>query len=153
MRTKLLLVMMLIGLCGCVTRDQIDGWTSTLNEVIPAIREVQAASGQSSDKLDKVLSDVERVNAAVATAETPIEAAEKGWDASRPFNPYYGYGVAAIGLWRLWQKKKESDKSLAEVVYGIEDAKKNGDSKATLKEALRASESVATRKKVAKILA
>ena len=149
---KRLLIVLLLLVCGCVTRDQIDGWTSTLNEVIPAIREVQAASGQSSDKLDKVLSDVERVSDAVATAETPIEAAEKGWDASKLFNPYYGYGVMAIGLLRLWQKKKESDNSLEEVVFGIEDAKKSGDSKITLKAALNAAESLVTRKKIAKIL-
>ena len=153
MRCKLLLVMMLIGLCGCVTRDQINDWTTTLDTVIPAIREVQAQSGQSSDKLDKVLSDVERVSEAVATAETPIEAVEKGWDASKLFNPYYGYGVMAIGLLKLWQKKKESDNSLEEVVFGIEDAKKSGDNKTTLKASLNASESVATRKKIAKILA
>ena len=152
MKLKLLVVMML--LCtGCVTRQQLDGWTSTLNEVVPAIREVQAASGQSSAKLDKVLSDVERVSEAVATAETPLEAAEKGWDASKPFNPYYGYGVAALGLWRLWQKKKESDNSLEEVVFGIEDAKKNGNGTAALKDSLNASNSITTRKKVAKILA
>ncbi len=112
MKRKLLLAIMLVGLCGCVTRDQINDWTTTLDAVVPAIKEVQAASGQSSKKLDKVLSDVERVNEAVATAETPEEAIRKGIDASKPFNPYADEMNALLGAGILiagWFGKKKLD--------------------------------------------
>jgi hypothetical protein len=80
--------------------------TGLVKEIVPVVREV---AGEGNDKLEKVLTDVEKVNEAVATAPDPVSAVEKGWKASEPFNPYYGYGAAALALFRLWQKKKESD--------------------------------------------
>lgn len=146
MKLKLLVVMLLC--CGCMpaSQQEVLALTGLVKEVVPLIR------ADASERTAEVLDKIEVVNEAVATAPDPIAAVEKGWKASEPFNPYYGYGVLGLAILRMFQKKKESDNSLEEVVFGIEDAKKSGDGTKTLKASLNATESVVTRKKVAKIL-
>jgi len=123
---------------------------NTINQIVPLVREVVSTSSEDTkEKVEIVLGQVEEINEAVATAEDPVEALEKGWGATQGWNPYYGYGVLGLGILRLFQKKKESDTALEEVVVGIEDSKSNGQN---LKVALNATESLVTRRKVAKIL-
>ncbi len=151
MRTLFLIPLLFVA--GCIPASQQDvlDLTNTVNQIVPLVREAVATSSEDTkDKIEIVLGQVEEVNKAVATAETPVEAIEKGWGATKDFNPYYGYGAFALGLIRLWQKKKESDTALEEVVVGVESAKKDL-SLATLSSNLKSIESLVTRRKVAKI--
>ncbi|HDZ13418.1 hypothetical protein LCGC14_0622000 [marine sediment metagenome] len=146
MKCKVLVVIMLCAGCMPASQQEVVELTGLVREIIPVVREI---GGENNEKVERLLTDVERVNEAVATAEDPIEVVEEGWKASEAWNPYYGYGVLGISLWKLLQKKKESDNALEEVVIGVEDSKKNG---GNLKLAFNATESLITRRKVAKIL-
>jgi len=80
-----------------------------------------------------------------------LEAIEKGWDASKPFNPYYGYGAAVIAILKalqIFKKKNETETALREVVVGVENIKKNG---GDVKKAMGESESLATKNMVSVI--
>ena len=150
MKTILVIVILFVSGCLPATQQEVQTLTETVKMIMPAVREaVSASSEDTKEKIEVVLGQVEEINEAVATADDPIEAIEKGWAASEPFNPYYLYGTGVLALIRLWQKKKESDNSLEEVVIGVEDSKKNG---GNLKLAFNATESLVTRRKVAKIL-
>lgn len=148
----ILVLGVLVSANGCIpaSQQQVQTLTDMITQIVPAVREaVSTSSEETRDKVEIVLGQVETINEAVATADDPVDALEKGWGATASWNPYYGYGVLGLGILRLFQKKKESDNALAEVVIGVEDSKKNG---GKLKEAFNAVESLVTRKKVAKIL-
>ena len=150
MRKLLLIPILLVAGCLPASQQQFQDWTDTVSQIVPAVREIVSTSSEDTkEKVEIVLGQVEQINEAVATAPDPIAAVEKGWKASEAWNPYYGYGVLGLTILRLFQKKKESDNALEEVVIGVEDSKKNG---GKLKEAFNAVESLVTRKKVAKIL-
>jgi hypothetical protein len=149
---KTLIVIALLFVAGCLpaSQQEVQTLTDAINQIVPAVREaVSTSSEETRDRVEIVLGQVEDINEVVATAEDPVEALEKGWGATAGWNPYYGYGVLGLGILRLFQKKRESDNALEEVVIGVEDSKKNG---TTLTAAFNAAESLATRKKVAKIL-
>ena len=142
----------LLFVAGCLpaSQQEVQTLTDMVNQIVPAVREaVSTSSAETRDRVEVVLGQVEEVNEAVATAEDPVDALEKGWSTTAGWNPYYGYGVLGLGILRLFQKKKESDNALEEVVIGVEDSKKNG---GDLKAAFNAVESLVTRKKVAKII-
>ena len=149
---RMLIVIALLIVAGCLpaSQQEVQTLTDAINQIVPAVREaVSTSSEETRDRVEVVLGQVEEVNEAVATAEDPVDALEKGWSVTEGWNPYYGYGVLGLGILRLFQKKKESDNALEEVVIGVEDSKKNG---GNLKVAFNAVESLVTRKKVAKIL-
>lgn len=132
MKLKLLLVMTLAFSCGCLpaSQQEVTDLTNLVRGIVPIVREV---AGEGNDKLDKVLTDVEKVNEAVATADTPIEAAQKGWDASKPFNPYYGYGAAILAALKLFtdsKKKKEVDDKYAAAKQGMDKFRNENPDKA-----------------------
>ena len=138
---------------GCLpaSQQEVQTLTNMVNQIVPAVREaVSTSSEETRDRVEIVLGQVEQVNEAVATAEDPVDALEKGWSATEGWNPYYGYGVLGLGILRLFQKKKESDNALEEVVIGVEDAKKS--SFKDLQASFNATESLVTRRKVAKII-
>ena len=154
MRCKWLLVLVLCC-AGCLpaSQQEVADLTNLVEGIVPLVKTaVSESSEDTKNKIDVVLGQIVEVNEAVATAEDPVEAIEKGWDASKAWNPYYGYGVLGLGILRLFQKKKLTTTALEEVVLGIEDAKKDGNGTASLKASLNASESTATRKMVKKIL-
>ena len=104
--------------------------THTSHQIIPVVREAVAQESEDTkDKVEAVLTRVEQVNEKVATAETPLEAAEKGWKATEPFNPVYGYGAAVIAILKalqLGKQKKETENILIHRVpqRGIAETKK-----------------------------
>ena len=150
MRTFTVIALLFVAGCLPASQQEVQTLTDMVNQIVPAVREaVSTSSAETRNRVEVVLGQVEQVNEAVATAEDPIEAVSKGWDASQSWNPYYGYGVLGLGILRLFQKKRESDNALEEVVIGVEDSKKNG---GKLKEAFNATESLITRRKVAKII-
>lgn len=149
---KILIVIVFLFVAGCLpaSQQEVQTLTDMVNQIVPAVREaVSTSSEETRDRVEIVLGQVETINEVVATADDPVDALEKGWSATEGWNPYYGYGVLGLGILRLFQKKRESDTALEEVVIGVEDSKKNG---GNLKEAFNATESLVTRKKVAKIL-
>ena len=154
MKTLIVIALLLVAGCLPASQQEVQTLTNMVNQIIPAVREaVSISSEETRDRVEIVLGQVEEVNEAVATAEDPVDALEKGWGATAGWNPYYGYGVLGLGILRLFQKKRESDTALEEVVIGVEDSKKDGtgtDSKLTA--AFNATESLVTRKKVAKII-
>ena len=146
MKKLMLVALLLVAGCLPATQQEVVTLTETVSQIVPVVRKEVA---KANVQIENVLTKVEEANEAAATAEDPVEAIEKGWGTTETWNPYYGYGVLGIGLLKLWQKKKESDNSLEEVVIGVEDSKKNG---GNLKVAFNATESLATRRKVAEIL-
>ena len=134
MKCKVLFVTVLCaGLCsGC-----FEELTATVGNLSQSVDVLQGTTKQlvvdgvidseKADKInaniDKVQKDVMAVKDAVATAKDPLDAAEKGWDASQPFNPYYGYGAAVIAILKALQlgktKKVVEDKYTA-MKIGVE---------------------------------
>ena len=150
MRTFIVIALLFVAGCLPASQQEVQTLTDMVNQIVPAVREaVSTSSAETRDRVEIVLGQVETINEVVATADDPVDALEKGWGATAGWNPYYGYGVLGLGILRLFQKKKESDTALEEVVIGVEDSKKNG---TTLTAAFNAVESLVTRKKVAKIL-
>ena len=150
MKTFIVIALLFVAGCLPASQQEVQTLTGIVQQIVPAVREaVSTSSKETIDNVEIVLERVEEINEAVATAEDPVDALEKGWGATAGWNPYYGYGVLGLGILRLFQKKKESDNALEEVVIGVEDSKKNG---GNLKVAFNAVESLVTRKKVAKII-
>ena len=87
-------VLLLCSGCGMPTQQDFQEWTTALDAVIPAVREVAG----DNPKLDKIIDDVEVVRESVADAKTPAEAVSKGIEASKPFNPYADEMNAVLGL-------------------------------------------------------
>ena len=113
MKKQRFVILSLILLCaGCLpaTKAEIQDLTNSISQIVPVVREaVSTESEDTKDKVEAVLAKVEQVNEKVATAEDPIDAADKGWKATEPFNPYYGYGAFVIMLLKAWRDKKEKD--------------------------------------------
>ena len=127
MKRKVLLAMMLVLLCGCIpaSQQEVRDLTGLVREVVPLIRI------DASERTAEVLDKIEVVNEAVATADDPVETISKGWDASKPFNPYYGYGAAVLALLKVLddkKKKKIIEDKYAATKVGIEKFRnENGD--------------------------
>lgn len=118
--------------CGCLpaTQAEIQDLTNSISQILPAVREI---AGEDNEKIDKVLKDVETINEKVATAEGPVEAIEKGWKASEPFNPYYGYGAAALAIIKLLtinKKSRETENKYAAAKQGMDKFRNDNPEKA-----------------------
>ncbi len=156
MRTILVIALLLVAGCIPATQQEVQTLTNAVNQIVPLVREVVATSSEETrDKVEVVLGQVEEVNEAVATAETPVEAVRAAVVATSPINPYAvpilaGISILeALGILGVNKLRKTNHTALEEVVIGVEDSKKNG---GDLKVAFNATESLATRKKVAKII-
>ena len=156
MRTLLVIALLLIAGCIPATQQEVLNLTTSVEKILPAVREaVSTSSKETRDKVEIVLGQVEEINEAVATAETPVEAVKTIVAASSPLNPYAvpilaGISILeALGILGVNKLRKTNHTALEEVVIGIEDSKKNG---GNLKVAFNATESLVTRRKVAKIL-
>ena len=123
---KRLLLVALLFVAGCLpaSQQEVLDLTNAVSQIIPVVREVTATSSQETkDKIEVVLGQVVEVNEKVATAEDPVDALSRGWDASKPFNPYYGYGAAALALLKLFtdgKKKKVVEDKYAAAKIGME---------------------------------
>ena len=140
---KWLIVLMLTFLCsGC-----FEDLSTTVNALSASVDALQLSTTQlvkdnvisqeKADKIneniDKIQEDVKSVNEAVATASDPVEAIEKGWSASEPFNPYYGYGaaiIAALKVFQLGKQKKESETKYAAAKIGMDKFRNDNPDKA-----------------------
>lgn len=154
MITSIKYVLVLVALCvgGCLpaTRLEVQDLTSAVSAILPAVRVAVAdSSDDTKDKIEIVLGRVEALNDEVATAEDPLDAVSKGWDASKPFNPYYTHGALILGVLGMFFKQKKTKTALEEVVVGVDDLGKLNPTISN--EPLKAAASVATRKIVDKI--
>jgi len=133
---KVIIVMAFLLVAGCMpaSQQEVMNLTNTVEQIVPLVREaVSTSSEETRDKVEIVLGQVEEVNEAVVTAESPVEAVEKGWKASEPFNPYYGYGAAAIALFKLFtdnRKKKEIENKYSAVKLGMDKFRNENPDKA-----------------------
>lgn len=122
MNRNRIIVLLLIFCAGCISQSDIDNLTGKVDLIVPTVREVViAATGETDEKLEKVLTDVETVNEAVKEADTPQEAISKGIEASRPFNPYADQMNAVLGLVTIlggaFIRKQANDKKKVENRY------------------------------------
>ena len=122
MRTLIVIALLLVAGCIPASQQEVQTLTNTVNQIVPLVREaVSASSEDTRDKIEIVLGQVEEVNEAVATAETPIEALKSGVAASSPFNPYAvpilaGIGILeALGILREKKKNTGFEKGLSRV--------------------------------------
>ena len=153
-KCKVLVVTMLLCIAGCLpaTQTEVQTLTDRVAMIVPAVREEIA---KANIGIEGVLTKVEEVNEAVATAESPVEAIREGVKATSDWNPYAVPILAgislleALGIFGVNKLRKDNHTSLEEVVIGVEDSKKNG---GNLKLAFNATESLVTRRKIAKIL-
>ena len=161
MRT--LLVIALLFFAGCIpaSQQEIQTLTNTVNQIVPLVREaVSESSEDTRGKIEIVLGQVEEISEAVATADDPVEAVKTIVAASAPVNPYAvpilaGISILeALGIIGVNKLRKNNHNALEEVVIGIEDWKKNGGNQngGNLNLAFNATESLVTRRKVAKII-
>jgi hypothetical protein len=130
MKKTILLVFLLVAGCMPASQQEVRELSGIVSEIVPIVREEVA---KANVNIEEVLTKVEVVNEKVATAETPVEALEKGWKASEPFNPYYGYGAAAIALLKLFsdnKKKKELENKYSAAKVGMDKFKNDNPEKA-----------------------
>ena len=134
MRTFIVIALLFVAGCLPASQQEVQTLTGIVNQIVPAVREaVSTSSEETRDRVEVVLGQVEEVNEAVATAEDPIEAVSKGWDASKPFNPYYGYGAAIIAALKLFtdsRKKKEVEDKYAAAKIGMDKFRNENPDKA-----------------------
>ena len=134
-KMKISLLCMVLMCLGCLpaTQQEILQLTTAVSAIVPAVEAaVLNESEETQEEIGVILGRVTEINEAVATAEGPIEAIESGWNASEPFNPYYGYGAAAIALIKLFfdnKKKKETETKYAAAKIGIEKFRNDNPSK------------------------
>lgn len=131
MRKLLLIPILLVAGCLPASRQEVLELTNFVKEIIPVVREV---GGADNEKIDRLLTDIEKVNEAVATAPDPVAAIETGWKASEPFNPYYGYGAAALALLKLFtdsKKKRELESKYSAAKIGMDKFRNENPDKAT----------------------
>jgi len=90
------------------SQQEVINLTDAVHQIVPAVQAAVATSSEDTKaKVNDVLDKVEKVNTAVAAADGPLDAAEKGWDATKLWNPYYGYGALALSIFKLLQGRQE----------------------------------------------
>lgn len=111
MRTILVIAILFIGGCIPATQQDVLELTNAVKQIVPAVREaVSTSSEETRDKVEIVLGQVEEINEAVATTETPVEAVKAVVAATSPINPYAVPILAGIGLLEalgIWKGKKK----------------------------------------------
>jgi len=119
---KWLMIVVVLFAAGCMpaSQQEVMELTGIVNQIVPAVRAaVSASSEDTKEKIEVVLGQVEEVNEAVATAEDPVEAVEKGWGATKDWNPYYGWGALGIALVKMFRddkKKKGLEKGINRIL-------------------------------------
>ena len=122
---KNLILILVLGILvsgGCLPASQQEVMTlhNTIRQIVPAVRAVVSTSSEDTkEKVDVVLGQVEKINEAVVTAEDPVEAIEKGWGATKDWNPYYGWGALGIAVLKIFsdgKKKKGLEKGINRVL-------------------------------------
>lgn len=121
MKLKLLLVMMLCGGCLPATQNEVIQLTTSVSKLMAGIDDLQGTTEQlvnngiiEAEKVDKINANIDKVQERtelivkeVETAGDPVEAAQRGWDATKLWNPYYGYGALALSIYKILQGRQE----------------------------------------------
>jgi len=153
MKRLILAVMILAfiaaGTTGCLpaTQTEIQTLTDSVKNLMGGVDDLQETTKQLAadnlieaekfkeinDNIDKVQEHTKIIVKDVETAEDPVEAISKGWDASKPFNPYYGYGAAIIAILKavqLGRQKKDTENRYAAAKVGMDKFKNENPDKA-----------------------
>jgi len=118
---KMIVVIMLLCVFGCIpTTQEIQTLTNTVDKLMVKVDNYQE---KFAGEVDKVQDDIVAVNEAVKEKadSTALEQIEAGWEATKGFNPYYGYGalvfagLEAAGWWRENKKKVKLEKGINRV--------------------------------------
>lgn len=91
MRTKMLILTALLLIAGCLpaTQQEVQTLTTTVNQIVPLVREaVSASSEDTKDKIEIVLGHVEEYNEAVKSSPDLGTALINANKVSAPVNPY-----------------------------------------------------------------
>lgn len=129
MKTLLVIALLLVAGCIPATQSEVQTLTTAVNQIVPLVIK--------------------------AVAEDPVGAVKATVAATSSLNPYavpilIGISILeGLGIFGINKLRKNNHTALEEVVIGVEDSKKNG---GKLKEAFNATESLITRRKVAKII-
>ena len=122
MRTLIVIALLFVAGCLPASQQEVQTLTDMVNQIVPAVREaVSTSSEETRDRVEIVLGQVETINDAVATAETPIEAIKSGVAATSPYNPYAVPILAgitileALGIFREKKKNTGLEKGLSRV--------------------------------------
>ena len=122
MRTLIVIALLFVAGCLPASQQEVQTLTDMVNQIVPAVREaVSTSSKETRDRVGIVLGQVETINEAVATAETPIEAIKSGVVATSPYNPYAVPILAgitileALGIFREKKKNTGLEKGLSRV--------------------------------------
>lgn len=147
MKQVILLLMLFCAGCLPATQSEVQDLTGSVKLLMDGVDALQGTTQQLvddgvleaekvnkiSEEIDKVQKHTETIVAEVETAEDPIEAISKGWDASKPFNPYYGYGAAILAALKLFsdnKKKKEVENKYAAAKIGMDNYRNNNPAEA-----------------------
>lgn len=107
MKQLLLISILLVAGCLPATQTEVQTLTNEVAMIVPAVR---AEVAKANVGIEDVLTKVEEVNEAVATAENPVEALKVGVTATKDWNPYAVPILAGISLLEalgiLREKKK-----------------------------------------------
>ena len=108
MKYSILVALLLCASCMPASQQEVVELTGLVREIIPVVREI---GGENNEKVERLLTDVERVNEAVATAEIPVEAIREGVKATSDWNPYAVPILAGISLLEalgIFREKKKT---------------------------------------------
>ena len=114
MKALFLIPLLLIAGCMPASQQEVLNLTNTVNQIVPLVREaVSTSSEDTKDTIEIILGQVEVINKAVATAETPIEAIKAGVAATSPINPYAVpilAGISILELLGIFTEKRKTAK-------------------------------------------
>lgn len=127
MRT--ILVITILFVAGCIpTTAQVQTLTEDVGKLMVAVDNYQE---KFAEEVDRVQNDIIVVNEAVKEKadESVIEQIKAGWDTTKDFNPYYGYGALALmiigeagALLKTTKKNKGLEKGISRVKGEAEPA-------------------------------
>ena len=147
---KYILIAVLLLCVGCLpaSQQEVQTLTGEVTKLLGGVDTLQATTQQlatdgliNKEKVDKINAGIDKVQEQILVVVKDVETApdvitgiEKGWSATEPFNPYYGYGLAVLSVLKLLQttktKKVVEDKYTAMKV-GVEKTR----NEATIEEA------------------
>ena len=118
---KMIIILLFLMISGC-TQQEIRQLTAEVKNLSDGVDTLQTATVQLTkdgildskkfDKInaniDKVQEDVKLVVAKVEEADEPVEAAKSAWDATRLWNPYWGYVAAGLAILELFRKRNKT---------------------------------------------
>lgn len=119
---KRIIAIALLLVAGCVpTTQQVNTLTNDVDRLMVEIDNYQE---KSAEEVDRIQEHIVKVNDAVKEKadESTIEQIKAGWEETKDYNPYYGYGALVLtilgeagALWKLNKKSTSLEKGINRV--------------------------------------